>query len=104
MIGGLSDRTIDFTIEALKLFPEIEKAALYGSRAKGAHKKGSDIDIAVYGKNINTQILLEIKVHLNERTPMPYFFDVTNYEKVKAEELKKEIHNYGIPFYYKQDT
>lgn len=35
---------------------------LYGSRAKGNYKNGSDIDLALVGKNINIEALL---VHSN---------------------------------------
>jgi uncharacterized protein len=103
MLAGLSENTIKNTIQALRLFPEIEKASIYGSRAKGTYSNGSDIDIALYGKEISDKILLEIKVFLNERTPLPYSFDITYYNKIKSEELKEEIDNCSIPFYSKHN-
>ena len=42
---GLQDKTIDAVCGILRTFPEIERAILYGSRAKGTYKNGSDIDL-----------------------------------------------------------
>ncbi|WP_414646601.1 nucleotidyltransferase domain-containing protein [Clostridium tetani] len=54
-------------------FDEIEKAYIFGSRAKGNYKPGSDIDIAIYGENINLDILSKLNSILEEKSPMPYF-------------------------------
>ncbi len=49
MNHGLSPKTLDEIKTALAHFPEVEKAVLYGSRAKGKHRRGSDIDLALLG-------------------------------------------------------
>ncbi|MEW4901747.1 nucleotidyltransferase domain-containing protein [Clostridium tetani] len=46
---------------------------MFGSRAKGNYKPGSDIDIAIYGENINLDILSKLNSILEEKSPMPYF-------------------------------
>ncbi len=43
MNHGLSPKTLDEIKTALAHFPEVEKAVLYGSRAKGNYRRGSDI-------------------------------------------------------------
>ena len=43
---GLLDRDIKYIIKALEQHDEIEKAIIFGSRAMGNYKKGSDVDIA----------------------------------------------------------
>ena len=42
---GLSVNAIEWITRVLKVFPEIEEAIIFGSRAKGTEKPGSDIDI-----------------------------------------------------------
>ena len=42
---GLKEKTITDIQSVFATVPEIEKAIIYGSRAKGNFKNGSDIDI-----------------------------------------------------------
>jgi predicted nucleotidyltransferase len=47
-------------------FEEIEKAVLYGSRAKGNYETGSDIDITFYGKNLKLTTIYRDQDKLDE--------------------------------------
>jgi len=51
---------------------------IYGSRATLSHRAGSDIDIVIYGKDINRKICLKLKDKLEEETGIPFFFDITH--------------------------
>ena len=42
---GLSDRTLQKIRDVFSHYPEVEKAILYGSRATGDYRNGSDIDL-----------------------------------------------------------
>ena len=44
---GLKDITIQKIQQVLAAFPQVEEAILYGSRAKGNYKDGSDIDLTL---------------------------------------------------------
>lgn len=44
---GLLDKDINYIINTLIRFPEVEKAIIFGSRAMGNYKKGSNIDLAI---------------------------------------------------------
>ncbi len=92
---GLSKRDEDYLAEAFSKFPEIEKAVIFGSRALGNHKPGSDVDLALVGENITPMLLLRLRSMLNEDLPLPYFFDVAHYEKIKNEKLKQHIDEEG---------
>ncbi|WP_204226487.1 nucleotidyltransferase domain-containing protein [Clostridium botulinum] len=52
---GLLERDIKYINEVLDKFEEIEKAIIFGSRAMGNYKKGSDVDIAIIGKNVTNK-------------------------------------------------
>lgn len=72
--SGLSAETLTVIREALASFDQIESALLFGSRAKGTFHAGSDVDIALIGAD--TLLAMDVSAHLNERVPLPYFFDV----------------------------
>ncbi len=94
---GLNDRTVKELFEYFSSKPEIEKVLIYGSRAKGTFKNGSDIDFAVWttGKSAYD---LKIEAELNG-LETPYMFDVTDYNNLSHEGLKASIDRDGKVFY-----
>ena len=92
---GLLNRDIEYIIKALSIFPQIEQAIIFGSRAMGNYKKGSDVDIAIIGKGIDNSVLYKLDDYLNEVYPLPYFFDIIHYEKINNENLIKHINEEG---------
>lgn len=92
---GLLERDINYIKEALLKFKEIEKAVIFGSRAMGNYKKGSDVDMAIFGENITKQVVFQLDDYLNEIFPLPYFFDIIHYEDIINENLKRHIDNEG---------
>lgn len=95
---GLSDRDITHINEAIQEFPEIEEVILFGSRAKGNYKKGSDVDLAIKGDRITYEITARFADCLNEEKPLPYFFDVVHYAAIAEPMLKAHIDRVGIIF------
>ena len=73
MIFGLLDQDLDYIIKAIRQHTEIEKVKIFSSRAMGNYKKGSDVDIAILGKDINEKIVAQLSDILNEEYPLPYF-------------------------------
>ena len=96
---GLLDKDINYIKETLSKFSEIEKGIIFGSRAMGNYKKGSDIDLALIGENITNNILFKVDDYLNEVYPIPYFFDVIHYENISNTKLKNHIDEYGKVVY-----
>ena len=46
---GLKETTIQKICGVFAKYPQVEKAVLYGSRAKGNYKNGADIDLTLNG-------------------------------------------------------
>ena len=88
---GLLKRDIDNILLGISKFPEIEKSVIFGSRAMGNYKKGSDIDICIFGEKINFRLVSRFSYELNEELPIPYFIDVLHFETLKNDNLKKHI-------------
>lgn len=93
---GLIDRDFIHINAAIQEFPEIEKVILFGSRAKGNYKKGSDVDLAIKGDRLTYEITARFADCLNEEKPLPYFFDVVHYEAIADLMLKAHIDRVGI--------
>jgi len=96
---GLTQNTISTLNDYFKNVPEIEKVKIYGSRALGTYRKGSDIDFALYGK-LNSNLITKISCEIDE-LPTPYMFDITDYNTIRNEKLKSHIDNFGKVFYEK---
>jgi len=63
---GLKKETVKKINTIFTGYKEVKEAALYGSRAKGNHKPGSDIDLALKGKQLNLKLLNKISLDLDD--------------------------------------
>ncbi len=95
---GLSSSTIEKIHTVFNKYPEIEKVIVFGSRAIGNYKPGSDIDLALFG-NLSTDTCIKIKTELNEYTSIPYFVDVVLFSEIDTEPLKDHIQTIGKIFF-----
>lgn len=98
---GLLDADIDNIIQVLSKYNKVESALIFGSRAKGNYKNGSDVDIALNGIEIDFDTLAKISYLLNEESAMPYKFDVLNYSSIKEPALTEHIDRVGVEIYRK---
>lgn len=96
---GLLETDMDAIISVLSQQPKVKKAYLFGSRANGNFKNGSDIDLALKGADLDFDTISQISLQLNEETTMPYKFDVLNYHTIKEPELKDHVDRVGIELY-----
>ncbi len=99
---GISDKSYDLMIKALSSYDQLEEVLIFGSRAKGSYKHGSDIDLAVKGEGSSPQLALDIKSRLNEALPIPYHVDVVDYYSLKQPELKEHIDRVGKVIYMRK--
>lgn len=92
---------IDFQLlqDTFAKFPELKEAILFGSRAKKTFRKGSDIDIALIGNNVSHDTIRQIDFILNEELPLPYHFDLLNFQKTENQDLLNHINRVGIRIY-----
>jgi predicted nucleotidyltransferase len=98
---GLLSADVETILQTLCKYPSVERAYIFGSRAKGNFRNGSDVDIALKGSALDFDTLSQISYWLNEETTMPYQFDLVRYETIKEEAFKAHIDRVGIEFYSK---
>jgi predicted nucleotidyltransferase len=90
---GLTKEQLALINQVFSQYPKIEKAVIFGSRAKGNFKKYSDIDIALFG-DLTTQEVSRIELDL-EALPIIYKFDVLSYNELDNLQLKEHINRIG---------
>lgn len=100
---GLKTNCIADIVNILKLQPEVEEALIFGSRAMGTYRNGSDIDIALKGEKISFDTISTIRLRLDE-LPYLYMYDVIDYKKISNPALTAHIDDLGITFYKKENV
>jgi len=99
---GLSDINIDNINNVFSQFSSVRKVVIYGSRAKGNYRKGSDVDLVLVGDSITHKELLHIAIGLDDLLT-PYQFDLSIYSQIENVDLIEHIKRRGITF-YQRDT
>lgn len=78
--------------------PEIEKAVIYGSRANGNYKNGSDIDLTLIGPEVDDEVLSKVSGMLQD-LPIPYSVDLSRLEAIDNPRLREHIERVGKIFF-----
>ena len=94
---GLKEETIAEINSVFGKYDNIKKIILYGSRAKGNFKPGSDIDLTLFGKDLTTTDLLKIENELDDLM-LPYQIDLSLHHKIDSSELLEHIERVGVEF------
>lgn len=94
---GLKEGDLPIIKSLLMPYKSIEKAVLFGSRATGNYKQGSDVDIAIFAKD--KDVISKISFALNEETLLPYHFDVIDFYSLTHHNLIEQINKTGIVIY-----
>lgn len=100
---GLSQPIIDRIVETISHHKEVEKAIIYGSRAKGSYKNGSDIDVTlVGGEELNIDVLYKIMGEIDDLL-LPYTFDLSIFHLVTDRDVIEQINRIGKILYSKTE-
>ena len=97
---GLDDKYFNALISVFPRHPEVESVILYGSRAKGNYKPFSDIDITLKGSNLTRQHLGQIFTEIDDLL-LPYFLDISIYNKLTDKGFIEAIDKTGVEIYRK---
>ncbi|MDE0015663.1 nucleotidyltransferase domain-containing protein [Candidatus Poribacteria bacterium] len=97
---GLPDRTLQKIQGVLSHYPQIESAILYGSRATGTYRNGSDIDLTLCGDTLTHSILSRIDTELDDLL-LPYTIDLSIFHQIDNPDMVEQIQRIGVNFYEK---
>lgn len=99
---GLSDQTLRKIQSVFSHYPQIEKAILYGSRAAGTYRNGSDIDLTLYGAALTHSVLSRIDTELDDLL-LPYTIDLSIFHQIENPAMVEQIQRVGVSFYEKYE-
>jgi predicted nucleotidyltransferase len=97
---GLPQSAIQKINAVLSHYPEVEKAILYGSRAKGNYKNGSDIDLTLHGPDLSLNVIYKILDDIDELL-LPYTIDLSIFKDISDPDVIEHIQRVGAIFYEK---
>jgi predicted nucleotidyltransferase len=99
---GLKKTVIEKIRGVFAKYPQIDKAVIYGSRAKGNYKNGSDIDLTLYGGDgLDPKILYKILTEIDDLL-LPYTVDLSIFHDLSDSDFIEHIQRVGVVFYEKQ--
>lgn len=78
--------------------PRIERVVLYGSRAKGNYRKGSDIDLCLEGQALEVADLLKLDAQIDDLL-LPWKVDLSLKHMIDNANLLAHIERVGVPIY-----
>lgn len=96
-IGGLPAHAVARMRAVFSAHPAIEQALLFGSRAKGNFKRGSDIDLALTGP-VDFSELGAIAWELDDLL-LPWEIDLIPLKTISNPDLREHITRVGQVFY-----
>ena len=91
---GLKDSVLEQITAVLAASGLVDEAILYGSRAKGCQRPGSDIDITLKGEAVTLKELNRIALALDDLL-LPYTFDLSVYQHIDNPDLLAHIQRVG---------
>ena len=98
---GLPESAIEQIGAVFAAHREIERAGLYGSRAKGNFTPGSDIDLTLFGTDLTHELLLDLLVELDDLL-LPWMIDLSLFASLNHPALQEHINRVGVVFYQRQ--
>ncbi len=99
---GLEKRILQKITGLLASVPEVDQAIIYGSRAKGNNREGSDIDITLKGEKLSLKAMNQLSLALDD-LDLPYLFDLSIYHHIQNRDLLDHIRRVGKVIYSRPD-
>ncbi len=97
---GLKDKYRQGIINVLSKHPQVEKAALFGSRATETFTLTSDVDLALFGAELSLSEQAKIAEEISEIN-IPQKVDLLLYQNITEPKLKAHIQKHGVLWYQK---
>lgn len=91
---GLPPDAVAKIRKVLAGFPEIERVTLFGSRAMGNFRPGSDIDLAIHGEAMTLEQLARLDTQLDDLL-LPWHIDLALWHQIDNPALRDHIQRVG---------
>lgn len=95
---GLPQTTLDKLNSVFMRHEAIKSVLVYGSRAKGNYRPGSDIDLTIKGDVLEFAELMQIEDQIDDLF-LPYTVDLSQYSQLGNIDLIDHIDRVGVVIY-----
>ena len=95
MKTGIPPEHFEKILKIFQKYSQIQEVILFGSRAKGNYREGSDIDFAFKGKNLDSSLLTQIEMDYDNLN-LPWKIDLVLYDSIENKDLKDHIDRVGV--------
>ena len=95
---GLPRQALDRLLTVFRDWPQIERVTLFGSRARGDFRPGSDIDLCLHGASLGLSELLAIAGQIDDLL-LPWTMDLSLWHQLDDPALRDQIARDGVVFY-----
>ncbi len=95
---GLPPATLEKLNSVFAQYDAIDSVLIYGSRAKGNYRPGSDIDLTVKGREISFAEFMQIEDRIDDLL-LPYTVDLSQYWQLENSDLIAHIDRVGVTIY-----
>lgn len=95
---GLPPATLDKLSSVFARHNAIDAVLIYGSRAKGNYRAGSDIDLTLKGREIAFAEFMQIEDQIDDLM-LPYTVDLSQYRQLENADLIAHIDRVGVEIY-----
>ena len=82
----------------LSSYQDVETVYLFGSRAKGNFRLGSDVDLAIMNEGVSTKTVTKLQNEFIDSS-LPFRIDLVDFSSLTEQEFIDHINRVGIPFY-----
>ena len=97
---GLTSDDIKNINDVFAAHAAVQQVVIFGSRAMGSFKPGSDIDLAICGDNLKFSDILQLHQELEDLDTL-YTFDLQRFDGIKDPDVLDHIKRAGKQFYNK---
>ena len=99
---GIYPKSYQVLQKIFSLHSNVLEVKIYGSRAKGNYREGSDIDLVI----MNDIDFNELSIIIDEieESIIPYLIDISIYNMLNSENLKEHINRVGKVFYTRESS
>ena len=98
LLYGLPESAVSKINEVFSRHPGISKVIIYGSRALGNYRNGSDIDLTIFSDDLNSWELGRIETELDDLL-LPWKIDLSLFRQIDNADLREHIERAGTLFY-----
>ena len=99
---GLPPATLEKLSRVFAAHPAIDRVLIYGSRAKGTYRHGSDIDLCIKGRALPFSEFVQIEDQIDDLM-LPYTVDLSHYRQIDNPDLVAHIDRVGVVIYAKEN-